>query len=263
MASAELRLLLLLGALSVLLAAPITIGAAITPPSNADHASGAGSGLAVNCLTHPHRSGTGVPCVRNGTQATLTGDSQSISKPGGVMDADFDGDGLADPTIFRLPARGSGPGASSVWYTLHSSSNFSTYSAYSWGTNGDVPIPGDFDGDGKADVAVYRPSQQVWYVLKSSTGYTNYSSYGWGAPGDKPVAGDFDGDGKTDLAVFRPSSGTWFILKSSSGFTTFSVASWGADSDIPVVGDFDGDGKTDITGLPAVARRLVHPEVER
>jgi hypothetical protein len=47
--------------------------------------------------------------------------------------------------------------------------------------------PGDFDGDGKADVVVYRPSNGAWYILESSTNFTGFGYYLWGQPGDIPV----------------------------------------------------------------------------
>ena len=92
----------------------------------------------------------------------------------------------------------------------------------------------DFDGDGKTDLTVYRPSAGQWYGLKSSTGNVSYSSQAWGLDTDIPVAGDFDGDGPPDIAVYRPSTGTWYVLQSSTNFTSYVSQQWGISTDIPV-----------------------------
>ncbi len=98
----------------------------------------------------------------------------------------------------------------------------------------------DFDGDGRADVAIYRPNNGTWYILGTSSGF---QSRQWGFGADIRVPGDYDGDGKTDIAIYRPSNGTWYIIGSTSGFQTVQ---WGSGADIPVPADYDGDGKTDI-----------------
>lgn len=99
----------------------------------------------------------------------------------------------------------------------------------------------DYDGDGKADISVFRPSENKWYVLRSSDGQVTQIVFA--IAGDVPVPADFDGDGKTDFAVFRPSTGDWWWLSSQNGSQGF--ADWGQSGDAPRPSDFDGDGKAD------------------
>ena len=72
--------------------------------------------------------------------------------------------------------------------------------AAQFGTNGDIPAVGDYDGDGYADFVVFRPSNGVRYMLKSQKGF---SAIPFGIATDQPVPGDYDGDGRHDAAVIR------------------------------------------------------------
>jgi FtsP/CotA-like multicopper oxidase with cupredoxin domain len=101
----------------------------------------------------------------------------------------------------------------------------------------------DFDGDGRTDYSVYRPSEGNWYTVPS--GGAPWNVFQWGMPGDVPVKGDFDGDRKNDHAVWRPSTGTWYVAPSSNPAGWYSQQ-WGMPGDIPAPADFDGDGKTDM-----------------
>lgn len=99
----------------------------------------------------------------------------------------------------------------------------------------------DFDGDGKADVSVFRPEDSVWYVQRSAEGSMGMR---WGLPTDQIAPADFDGDGKTDIAVFRANESRWYIFNSST--SSLNVAVFGTTGDIPVQADYDGDGISDV-----------------
>ncbi len=98
--------------------------------------------------------------------------------------------------------------------------------------------PFDFDGDGRADIAVFRAGEGNWFINRSSQGFTAST---FGAPTDRLIPADYDGDGKTDIAVYR--SGTWYLLNSTNGF---SAVQFGESTDIPQPADYDGDGRADI-----------------
>ena len=67
--------------------------------------------------------------------------------------------------------------------------------AFQFGNSTDKPVQGDYWGDGRADVAIFRPSTGEWFILRSENG--SFYSFPFGTVGDLPAAGDYDGDGNT------------------------------------------------------------------
>jgi hypothetical protein len=136
------------------------------------------------------------------------------------------------------------------FYVLGGQGSQQTY--FQWGMAGDIPAPGDYDGDGKTDFSIVRPSTSggsgVWWIFYSSTLTYNSISFGLICPPpttcDKVAQADYDGDGKTDPAVFRSSDSTWYILPSGGG--SFYGVQYGLGTDTPAPADYDGDGKADV-----------------
>ena len=118
-----------------------------------------------------------------------------------------------------------------------------------WSLNvnqGSNPLSADFDGDTRADMALYK-SNGDWAILKSSSNFTSSLVKSWGGAGYTAAPGDYDGDGIQDLGLYRESTGDWLVLKSSTNFTTSFSINWGGAGYKPEPGDYDGDGKTDPT----------------
>ncbi len=109
-------------------------------------------------------------------------------------------------------------------------------------TPGHLLMPqNDYDGDGRADVSVFRPSTGVWYQQQTTNGF---SAAQFGTSTDILTPVDFTGDGRTDMAVWRPANGSWYVLRSEN--FTFYGAAFGTNGDIPAPGDYDADGKADL-----------------
>jgi N-acetylneuraminic acid mutarotase len=157
---------------------------------------------------------------------------------------DTTGDGVPELCVWR-PATGR-------WFMYNRLTAASNDMQF--GLPGDIPaaarprLPSapvsDFDGDGRSEISVYRPSNGTWFIRFSSTGYGTFASPQWGLSSDVRVPGDYDGDRRTDLAVYRPSTGQWFFVQSSTGASR--VIAWGLSGDQPMPADYDGDGRTDV-----------------
>lgn len=99
----------------------------------------------------------------------------------------------------------------------------------------------DFDGDGRTDIGIFRPTDGSWWYSRSSSG--DFRVFSFGISTDIMVPADYTGDGLTDIAIFRPASGEWFVQRSEDN-SYFSFP-FGTLSDVPARADYDGDGKAD------------------
>jgi hypothetical protein len=77
--------------------------------------------------------------------------------------------------------------ANGTWFVLKSSSNDTDWMWDGWGSATDTLVPADYDGDGKTDLAVYRPSTYTWFI-KPSSGVTPWNIV-FGQSGDVALQG--------------------------------------------------------------------------
>lgn len=156
---------------------------------------------------------------------------------------DFDGDLKDDITVWR-------PGSATVaaFYILNSLTNTARVEAF--GQTGDDPtVVGDYNNDGKADLAVYRGgaspgAQSVWYYRTTANGPVAYIP--WGSNGDFPAPGDYDGDGSNDFVIQRSNGAGQGAFWRNLTTAPDDIVIFGTPTDLIVPGDYDADGKTDI-----------------
>ncbi len=118
----------------------------------------------------------------------------------------------------------------------------------SLGQVGDIPLVGDWNGDGRAKAGIFRNG--LWVLDYNGDGIwegppTDRFFY-LGQAGDIPVAGDWNGDGRTKAGIFR--NGLWILDYNGDGIwegpPTDRFFYLGQAGDVPVVGDWNGDGRT-------------------
>jgi protocatechuate 3,4-dioxygenase beta subunit len=114
-----------------------------------------------------------------------------------------------------------------------------------YGTPGDHPIVGDWNGDGIATIAVFRDG--TWRRDTDGDGKQSSADQTdrYGGQNDIPLVGDFNGDGIQELVIFR--DGVWYVDTNGNGEIDGEdqVFQLGGPGDTPVVGDWNGDGRAE------------------
>lgn len=174
-------------------------------------------------------------------------DSASGTKTSDVMvpGLDYNGDGKIDFGLYRPLTLG--PAAPGGTWTFTLGPTYTSATSVLWGGSlNDVPIPGDWDGNGVVDVAIWRPSDRKVYVLQGPAWNSAFTIGPWGSPGDVAIPGDYDNDTRLDLAFFNAGDRAVYVLQGGTNFTTAFKIVMGAPGQTPVQGDFDGDGALDL-----------------
>ncbi len=194
--------------------------------------------------------------------ALSTGTSFQSSVPGHdwfcildevCLSGDFNGDGRADLVTFTRS------NAADVYVALNNGSGFSGtgWKWHDWFAYGnEIPLVGDFNGDGKDDIVTFTRGNtgDVFVALSDGTKFngTGVKWHDWFSINDEiPLVGDFNGDGKDDLATFtRGNTGDVYVALSTGSSFVGTAVKWhdwfSINSEIPLVGDFNGDGRDDI-----------------
>ena len=121
---------------------------------------------------------------------------------------------------------------------------------FAWGSPGDVPVVGDWNGSGAAKVGTFGPGTGLWLLDYNGNfawdgpGVDKY--FAWGSPGDTPVVGDWNGNGAAKVGTFGPNTGLWLLDYNGNfrwdGANVDKYLPWGSPRDTPVVGDWNASG---------------------
>jgi hypothetical protein len=179
------------------------------------------------------------PIFQPGVSTSMPPDS---SGPNLAVPGDYDGDGHWEPAVVQNGG---------TWITAGSRGTFS-FPAPPNTTDTPltnvappqvIPVPADYDGDGKTDAAWYRESDATWWIegqaepIQFGIPWIN-TPWKMGAY-DVPVPADYDGDGKADLAVYTPDAATFNIRGQGDPIHV------GLPDSYPTAADFNGDGKAE------------------
>ena len=123
---------------------------------------------------------------------------------------------------------------------------------YKFGNTGDLPIAGDWNGNGIDKIGVFRDG--TWFLDYNGNGTWDGTAggdkrYKFGSKNDQPIVGDWNRNGRDEIGVFRKGewyfdqneNGVWDKVPGGDGYAKFGIA-----TDVAAVGDWNGDGDTEI-----------------
>ena len=130
-----------------------------------------------------------------------------------------------------------------AWLLTNSLGDPQDLPSFTYGRSGDVPLVGDWNGDGRDTVGVYRPSDGHWYLTNKLGDPRDLPSFTYGRTDDIRLVGDWNGDGRDTVGVYRPSDGHWYLTNSLGEPRDLPSFTYGRSGDVPLVGDWNGDGR--------------------
>jgi uncharacterized repeat protein (TIGR01451 family) len=222
----------------------------------------------------------------NPSYIVVTGDwNGSGSKKVGIYDPataiwllDYNGDGVYTPGVDKyfvwgspgdIPVVGDWNGSgttkigtfgpnTSLWL-LDYNGNFAwdgpnTDKYFPWGSAGDTPVVGDWNGSGASKVGTFGPKTGLWLLDYNGNSVWDGKAvdkyFPWGSPGDTPMVGDWNGSGTSKVGTFGPKTGLWLLDYNGNfawdGSTADKYFPWGSPGDTPLVGDWNGSGTTKV-----------------
>lgn len=126
----------------------------------------------------------------------------------------------------------------SKFYLRYSPTTGFAEKEFIYGAGNDIPLSGDWDGDGVDSVGIYRNG--VFFLKNKNEAGNADLSFPYGQFGDIAVSGDWDGDGIDTIGVFR--NGVFFLRNTNTAGPADIQVFFGQTGDIPVAGDWDGNG---------------------
>jgi hypothetical protein len=191
------------------------------------------------------------PAVVSGTswqlRNTLSGGAAQSTfdygLPGDVpIMADFSNSGVRTAAVVRGTRHGvAGTADRLTWYIRQIEGPGDPELIVEYGQAGDIPVVGDWNGNGVHTVGVVRGNRWLLRDSNSSGGATY--DFTFGQSGDIPVVGDWNGDGRTGIGVVR--GDRWLLRDAlSSGPAQYDFTFIGSGR--PVTGDWNGNGQTGV-----------------